>query len=96
VSAAVTNIIPDVTVIVPLNADFRIIVLSADAQQFVLERYDDFDGLWRARTSCRSRDALEKVIRLYAGDVDPLALAALHLPTETAAPKTKTKKLRAG
>jgi len=81
------------TVIVPLNADFRIIV-TADAQ-FLLEKFDDFDGLWRERTRCRSRDALEKVIRLYVdGPVDALALAALDLPDQNSAPKKRRSKKR--
>jgi hypothetical protein len=90
-------------VVAVLNQDFRI-VLSHDGRQWTLERFSDIDGCWRARTSCRTRHALMNVVRLYAGDVDPLTLAALSelpanvwWPTETAALKKKqSKKRRAG
>jgi hypothetical protein len=97
----VAIIIPEgVTVVAQLNADFRI-VLARDGKQWILERYHDNDG-WRARTACRTKHALLNVVRLYAGDVDQLALAALAelpmncwWPTEPAAPVSR-KKRRAG
>jgi hypothetical protein len=99
----VISIIPNgVTVVAQLNADFRI-VRAADRRQWFLERYDDVEGRWRARTSCRTRPALLSVIRLYVdGPVDQLALESLSelpanvwWPPETAAPVSR-KKRRAG
>jgi hypothetical protein len=98
----VANIIPNgATIVAQLNADFRI-VLASDRRQWVLEHYDDGEGRWRARTSCRTQHALMNCIRLYAGDVDPLALESLSAlpanvwwPTETTAPVSR-KKRRAG
>jgi hypothetical protein len=95
----VANIIPEgMTVVAQLNADFRI-VLARDGRQWILERYHDGDGCWRARTACRTKHALMNVIGLYVENVDPLALASLSglpancwWPPEAAAPVRNKKR----
>jgi hypothetical protein len=81
-----------------LNRDHRV-VLSQDAREWFLERYDEIDGCWRARSRCRTQPALMNCVRLYAGDVDAEARAILEsLPFNvwwpTAAPKKKRPKKR--
>jgi hypothetical protein len=74
--------------VVQLSADWRV-VECRDSQQWILQRRgspkmsrrDD----WRGRSYCRTRGALIRCTREYAGATDPAALAILAwLPERTA------------
>jgi hypothetical protein len=57
-----------------LNASWRVII-DDDGKQWILQRLHE-NG-WRARSYCRTRYALENCVRLYAGEIDPEAVAIL-------------------
>jgi hypothetical protein len=84
-------------VISELNSEFRL-VLSPGGREWVLERFSEIDGYWRARTSCQTKPALEHCIQIYVGPVTPEARAILdQLPLNVwwppvAAPAGKTKR----
>jgi hypothetical protein len=97
----VTSIVqPEVvTLVAQLNANWRVVV-AHDGTEWILQRLHHAND-WRPRTVCRSRPALENVVRAYAGDVDPAARAILDglpanvfWPAKTAAPISKTKRPR--
>ncbi|KYK44898.1 hypothetical protein A1D31_11820 [Bradyrhizobium liaoningense] len=58
-----------------LNARWRVVV-SRDGAQWILQRLHENDD-WRARSRCRARPSLERVVKLFAGEVDPAAQAIL-------------------
>jgi hypothetical protein len=66
-------------IVARLNGGWRI-VAAPDGTQWILQRQRGAHRSandWRARSHCRTRYALERCVGLYAGDVDPAALAIL-------------------
>lgn len=63
------------TLVAQLNACWRV-VAARDGTQWILQRLHGNDD-WRARSRCRARPSLERVVKLFAGEVDAAALAVL-------------------
>jgi len=67
-------------VVVRLNKDWRVICCKDDLQWILQRRKGERRGGARfdARSYCRTREALIRVCREHAGEIDPVALAILE------------------
>jgi hypothetical protein len=69
---------PSNRLVAQLNASWRV---ADDPLQWILQRRKGHprkkNGGWRARSFCRTREALLRCIREYCGEIDPLALTKL-------------------
>jgi len=66
-------------VIARLNRDWRVIVCSAGIQWILQRRAGERHGRarWEGRSFCRTSEALNRLSRKHAGDIDPYATAIL-------------------
>jgi hypothetical protein len=67
-------------IVARLNERWRVIVCK-DGIQWILQRqYGTRDGkpIWRSKSFCRNREALIRVCRKHAGEIDPKAMAVLE------------------
>lgn len=81
-------------IVARLNADWRIVVCAAGIQWVLQRGYtarNHGDVRWRSRSFCRTSEALIRVSREHAGDLQPAAaaiLAALPARIDDLAPIT--------
>jgi hypothetical protein len=67
------------TVVARLNAGWRVIGCRAGIQWIVQRRAGERHGKprWESRSFCRTKEALIRLCRTHAGEIDPVAEAIL-------------------
>jgi hypothetical protein len=69
----------DYSVFAQLNRNWRVIVCKSGIQWILQRRGGERHGRprWEGRSYCRTRQALERVSRRHAGNIEPSAAATL-------------------